>query len=431
MNIWTHKTDLVVTCGRGLLEPTMKEFRGFGSKPFNESETVFCVRGSMKDAMRFNLWSRCAHRILYPVLSNAYARNLDELYFAILALPWEDWIDPEKFLTINSISFNETCRDTRMPTLRTKDAIVDRLRSKLGRRPDTGNDYEGAAVYTYWNETTLHCFIDTTGEPLSRRGYHHEPWLAPMQETLAAAAIMATPYSADVPLVVPMCGSGTPAIEAALIAKNRAPGGFRNHFAFMSLMGYGDIDDWARVRKGLDRGWYQAEKDFTVRQVSASAPTLRTLTPCAVWNLMNTAARQNERPENAPVAPIIATDIAQGAIEATRKNARTAGVTELLQTQVCDFAATEIPPPPGVLFMNPEYGERLGDMDTLPETYIRIGEFLKTCCRGYHIYVLSGNTTLSVNLGLKAERVLPCNNGPIECKLLEFRIYPDRQPLQG
>jgi len=423
MNIWKDKTDLVVTCGIGLLEPTMKEFRGFGFKPFNESETVFCVRGTMKDAMFFNLWSRCAHRILYPVLSNAYARDLEGLYFQINNLPWEEWLDPEKFLTVNSLAHNETCWDSRMPTLKTKDAIVDRLRSVLKRRPDTGNENEGAAVFTYWNETTLHCFIDTTGMPLPRRGYHLEPWLAPMQETLAAATIMATQYSADIPLVVPMCGSGTPAIEAALIALNRAPGSFREHFSFMSLLGYGDIDDWARVRKGIERGWYQAESDFTVTQIVPTAPPVRDLTPCAVWHLMTSAARQNERPADAPVAPIIATDIAPGAIEATRKNARAAGVTEFLQTYTCDFAATELPPPPAVLFMNPEYGERLGDVGELPETYARIGEFLKAHCRGYHIYILSGNTSLSANLGLKAERVLPCHNGGIECKLLEFKIY--------
>jgi putative N6-adenine-specific DNA methylase len=310
-----------------------------------------------------------------------------------------------------------------MPTLKTKDAIVDRLRDAFGRRPDAGGGYEGAAVYTYWNETTLHCFLDTTGEPLSRRGYRHEPWLAPMQETLAAAALMATPYAPEIPLVVPMCGSGTPAIEAALIAKNRAPGSFRDHFTFMALNGYGDLDDWARVRKGLDRGWYQAEKDFTVTQTDPAAPRLHALTPSVVWNLMLTAARRDERPADLPVAPIIATDIAQGAIEATRKNARFAGVTELLQTHVCDFADTPLPPAPAVLFVNPEYGERLGDMEELPATYARIGEFLKTRCQGYRIFILTGNTFLSSHRGLKASRVLPGRNGPIECKILEFEIF--------
>ncbi|MCL1888806.1 MAG: hypothetical protein FWF96_08060, partial [Kiritimatiellaeota bacterium] len=353
MDIWTQQTDLVVTCGRDLLQPTMKELRGLGCKPYNESEVVFCVRGDMREAMRINLWSRCAHRVLYPVLNNAFARDLDEVYYAINNLPWELWLDPEQFLTVESIAFNDTCRDTRLPTLKTKDAIVDRLRTRLGRRPDTGNSNEGAAVYTYWNDTTLHCFIDTTGEPLSRRGYRREPWLAPMQETLAAAAVMATPYSHGMPLVMPMCGSGTLAIEAALLAKNRAPGALRNHFAFMSLVGFGDVDDWARVRKGLDRGWYRAEDDFTVTQIVPTAPPLHALKPSVAWNLMLADARRRERPD-AGIAPIIATDIAPGAIEATRKNARAAGVTELLQTHVCDFADTPLPDAPAVIFMNPE-----------------------------------------------------------------------------
>ena len=423
MDIWTKPADLVITCGRDLLQPTVKEFRAMGHRTYNESETVFCVRGTMRDAMRFNLWSRCAHRVLYPVLSNAFARDLDELYFAVRGVPWENWLDPEKFLTVNSIAHNDTCRDTRMPTLKTKDAIVDRLREAFGRRPDAGGGYEGAAVFTYWNDTTLHCFIDTTGEPLSRRGYRHEPWLAPMQETLAAAALLATPHNANTPLVVPMCGSGTPAIEAALIAKNRAPGSFREHFCFMALNGYGDVDDWARVRKGLDRGWYQSEQDFTVTQLDSSAPALLKQTPCVAWQLMLADARRRELPDDAPIAPIIATDIAPDAIACTRKNARFAGVTELLQTHVCDFAEPPLPEPPAVLFINPEYGERLGDLGELPETYARIGEFFKQRCRGYNIYVLTGNTHLSAHLGLKAARVLPCHNGPIECKLLEFEIY--------
>ncbi len=433
MDIWTQETDLVITCGRDLLQPTIKEMRAMGYRPYNEGETVFCVRGSMKDAMRINLWSRCAHRVLYPVLMNGYARNLDEMYFKILDVPWEEWLDPEQFLTVNSIAFNDTCRDTRMPTLKTKDAIVDRLRQRLGRRPDAGNSYEGAAIFVYWNDTTLHCFLDTTGEPLSRRGYRHIPWRAPMQETLAAAMLMATPFSYDMPLVVPMCGSGTPAIEAALIAKNRAPGSFRDHFAFMSLTGYGDLDDWARVRKGLDRGWYRVESNFTVVQADPSAPPLHSFTPSALWNLMTADARQQERTADLGIAPIIASDIAPKAIDATRENARVAGVTELIQTHVCDFASTPLPPAPAVLFMNPEYGARLGDLDALPATYARIGEFLKTQCRGYHIYILTGNPRLSANMGLKADRVLPCHNGPIECKLLEFHIYdneetPDASP---
>ncbi|MCL1888808.1 MAG: hypothetical protein FWF96_08070, partial [Kiritimatiellaeota bacterium] len=185
----------------------------------------------------------------------------------------------------------------------------------------------------------------------------------------------------------------------------------------------GDVDDWARVRKGIERGWYRVEKDLSIALETASAPPVRSLSPCAFWNLLATDARRRERPADAPVAPIIATDIAQGAIEATRKNARSAGVTELLQTQVCDFAETEIPPPPGVLFINPEYGERLGDPAELPETYARVGAFFKERCRGYNIYVLTGNTFLSSHLGLKAARVLPCHNGPLDCKLLEFEIY--------
>lgn len=423
MDIWTQEVDLVVTCGRGLLMPTMQEVSKLGYKPYNEGETVFCVRGTMKDAMYLNLWSRCAHRILFPVLLNGFARNLDDLYYALLRLPWENWLDPEQYLTVNSAAWNDTCRDTRMPTLKTKDAVVDRLRQRLGRRPDAGAETHGAAIFTYWNDTTLHCFLDTTGEPLSRRGYRMKPWRAPMQETLAAAMLIAARYDGHTPLVVPMCGSGTPVIEAALIAKNRAPGSFRHHFAFMALAGYGDLDDAARLRKGIDRGWYRVEQDYTLTQVAPSAPPIHAVKPSATWSLITAGARANELPDDFAFPPIIASDIAPEAIDTTRDNARAAGVTPLIQTHVCDFALTPLPAPPATLFMNPEYGQRLGSMDTLPATYQRIGDFLKTRCQGYTVFILSGDTRLSTQIPLKATRVLPCHNGPIDCTLLEFDIY--------
>jgi putative N6-adenine-specific DNA methylase len=181
-----------------------------------------------------------------------------------------------------------------------------------------------------------------------------------------------------------MCGSGTPAIEAALIARNRAPGSFRPHFAFMAI------------------------KDYAAAAGDA-------------WKKLTTAARQGERTEGLP--PIVATDLAPQAVATARENARAAGVAASILFDACDFAATHLPPPPGMLFMNPEYGERLGNVAELEPVYERIGRFLRERCGGYRAFILAGNKKLSLRMGLKSSRRLPFMNGPIDCRLLEFEIY--------
>jgi 23S rRNA G2445 N2-methylase RlmL len=382
MPAWTEPATIVISCARGLAPYTVLELQRLGYTVDESGETSLSVRGSLTDAMRLNLWLRTAHRVLWPV-AMARARTLDDLYTAVAGVPWEHWLDPDGYFTVGTAVWNPDVRDTRMPALKTKDAIADRLRRVCGRRPDSGGDFGGAAVFIYWHENDLRVYLDTTGEPLSRRGYRLHPWVAPMQETLAAACILATDWNAATPLVVPMCGSGTPAIEAALIARNRAPGTFRKHFAFMSL------------------------KDYTASQ--------------DVWHTLVAEAKQGERTEGLPV--IVATDIAPQAVDTARTNARAAGVAASILFNTCDFADTHIPPPPGVLFMNPEYGERLGSVAELEPVYERIGRFLRERCGGYRAFILAGNKKLSLRMGLKSTRRLPFMNGPIDCRLLEFEVY--------
>lgn len=387
---WTQPSPIVVSCARGLTPYAAQEAARLGYAVGETSDTTLTVRGSLRDAMRLNLWLRSAHRVLWP-LARAQARNLDDLYTAVHAIPWEEWIDPAGYFTVNSAVWNDTIRDTRMPALRTKDAIADRIREQCGRRPDAGSEFLGAAVFVYWNNQDARIYLDTSGEPLSKRGYRKRPGPAPMQETLAAACILATGWDGATPFVAPMCGSGTPAIEAALIARRRAPGLLRPRFTFMGIRGF-----------------------------DARNPDLAG-TPRQAWMALRSEARADERADGMP--PIVATDIDPDALACSKQNAADAGVAADIVFDACDFARTPVPPPPGVVFLNPEYGARMGNAAELESLYFRIGDFFKQRCQGYQGYVFTGNLELSRKIGLRSARRLIFFNGPIECRLVGFDLY--------
>lgn len=203
-----------------------------------------------------------------------------------------------------------------------------------------------------------------------------------MLEALAAATLLATRWDRRSPLVNPMCGSGTLAIEAALIATNRAPGLLRNNYAFKHVIGY-------------DSSLYENEMQRT-REAVRELPELK----------------------------IYASDISPDAINVTRINAAMAGVEQYLDLYLGDFALTPVPElAGGIVIFNPEYGERLGEESALQETYKRIGDFLKQRCKGYTGYIFTGNLELAKKIGLKASRRIEFFNGKIDCRLLEYELY--------
>lgn len=425
MNIWKDIYPLIVSCARGLAPLTAAELMRLGYEIVDSTENTVVVRGGMRDMMTLNLQLRTAHRVLVPLLRTTCG-NLRYLYNDVYSIDWENLIDADGYFMVNSVVRNETVRDTRMPSLTTKDAIADRIRDKCGGRPDSGRESYGAAVFVYWMNDELIVYLDTTGEPLSKRGYRKIPGAAPMQETLAAGCVLATGWDAASPFVVPMCGSGTPAIEAALYALNRAPGSFKSHFGFMAIKGY--------------RQMIPGEKAGTSVRPRFGA------TPEQIWKDKVAVAREQERRVGLP--PIIATDISEDAVETAHLNAIAAGVSEYITFGTCDFAATRLPPPPGVIFMNPPYGERMAaggvaaepplDIaeddaaapaaeqspgEPLDALYSRIGDFLKQKGAGYTGCVFTGNMELSRRVGLRSSRRITFYNGPIECRLVVFDLY--------
>ncbi len=344
------------------------------------------LRGTALDALRLNLWLRTAHRVLIP-LGAFEAKNLDHLYAHASKIPWEEWIDPDGYFTTHGSIRNDTIRDSRVAAMRLKDAIVDRIRNACGRRPDAGKEDKGASVFLYWHERDLRIFIDTSGSALSRRGYRLLPGKAPMQEALAAAVVMATGWNPDTPFVAPMVGSGTPAIEAAMIAKRRAPGLTRAHFAFMSLAGY---------RRPMADG----------------------ATPEAFWKAECDKAVRDERPSN-EMPRIVATDISREAIRTARANAKAAKMEQYISFGVCDFADTELPPQPGAIFMNPEYGERMGEKDALAPLYKRIGRWYASHPE-WNGCLFTSSPRLARATELEPRFLRPFFNGTLDCRLLSF-----------
>ena len=406
MNLWLNKNyPIIISCAKELSRWTEIEVLELGYHPIEVTENTVVVRGDMRDVMKLNLQLRTAHRVLVPLLRTE-CRNIKDLYQAANSIDWENLIEADGYFSVSSIVHNYTIRDTRLPSLYTKDAIVDRMREKCQRRPDSGGENKGAAVFVYWERNEVVIYLDTSGEPLSKRGYRKIPGSAPMQETLAAACIMALRWDKKTPFVSPMCGSGTPAIEATMMAMNRAPGSLKGHFAFQSVKGYN------RIIPG------ETAPTIAPRQHAGA-------TPEQIWREMILEAKKAEVTEGLP--KIIATDISPEAVENAHTNAIAAGVAPYIEFKDCDFGDTPIPPTSdsntfkGVVFFNPEYGIRLGTFEELAPIYERIGTFMNEKCRGYNGGLITGNPDLARMVNLYYKTRVPFFNGPIDCRLF---IYP-------
>ena len=419
MRLWTDSSyPIVLSCANCLAPWVKREVCELGYKIIDEADNIVVVKGAMRDVLRLNLRLRTAHRVLVPLL-RARCRHRREWYMLVASIDWENLIETESYFSVFSVVNNDTIRDTRLPSLVTKDAIVDRIRDRCGSRPDSGSDYDrGAAVFLHWERDRMIIYLDTSGAPLCKRGYRKIPGSAPMQETLAAACIDALHWDRKTPFISPMCGSGTPAIEAALAAMNRAPGSLRAHFGFMSIKGYKLMIEGEKAPRIAPRQRFGA-------------------TPEQIWKEMLLEAQEQEKTEGLP--PIIATDISPEAIENAKTNAYIAGVSKYIQFKACDFGDTPIPPSQtsepfvsfsitgkegykarGCVFFNPEYGIRLGDPAELAPIYERIGTFMNEKCPGYTGGVLTGSPELSKMINLFYVTRIPFYNGPIDCRLFVF-----------
>ena len=347
LNLFSLTSRIIITCSNRLSPWLQKEVEELGFKTVRIFKTGVELQGSMQDCIKLNLNLRCASQVLFSI-KEFRALNADDLYKVLADMPWEAMIPAEEYFSISSNVSNETITNNLFANVKVKDAIADRFREKTGVRPNSGSELNGAVVHLYWKDELAEIFIDTSGETLSKHGYRKIPGKAPMLESLAAATLLASTWNRQSAFINPMCGSGTIAIEAAMMATNRRPGLYRSNYSFMHVLGYEQV-------------FYDNEYKILEQQVTEAPKGLR----------------------------IIASDISEDAVNITKINAGIAGVEDLIELQVCDFDEATVPEEdPGAVYFNPEYGDRLGVEDELQATYKRIGDFLRKSVKDIQVIFL-------------------------------------------
>jgi len=358
-----------------------KEFRSYGWTPHSVFDTGLLWEGSLEDTIELNLRLRTASSVFYQ-LAEFEADHPDHVYEQVRRYPWEEILNPGGYFSVSTQVFHETVNNSMFVSLRVKDGIVDRFRQIRGRRPNSGSSREGAVIHLYWKGKRAFLYIDSSGHSLARHGYRKIPGRAPMLEALAAATILTSRWDGATAFVNPMCGSGTLAIEAALIASRTAPGLFRDEYGFQHILGY-------------DPSFYHEMKIRLESEIIEPTEKL-----------------------------IYASDILAPSVEQARRNARAAGVESMIDFQVHDFRDQKIPDSsPGVLFFNPEYGQRLGEEEVLKPIYAAIGDFMKNHAPGYWGYVFTANVNLAKSIGLRPQRRIPFFHAKLEARLLEYSLY--------
>ena len=379
-DLFTTSSRIIITCSKRIAPYLEQEVIELGYTPVRTFVTGVELSGTVNDCIRLNLNLRCASQVLYS-LKEFRCNGPDDLYNALVRYPWENLLTSDGYFSVSSNATHFTINNEMFVNVKVKDAIADRMRRETTRRPDSGPELDRAVFQLYWRDESAEIFLDTSGETLAKHGYRKIPGKAPMMESLAAATVLATKWNRESPFVNPMCGSATVAIEAVMIATNRRPGLFRQNYSFMHVKGYEPA--------------YYTEQLQKLKDQILEIPALK----------------------------IVATDISEDAINISKVNAGLAGVEHLIEFGVCDFEETKLPDLPGVIYFNPEYGDRLGEATELEATYARIGDFLKKKCQGYLGYIFTGNLDLARKIGLKASRRIEFYTSTIDCRLLEYELY--------
>lgn len=382
-----QKNEILITCPKEIPQYLEAEIKALGFPVLYTRKAAVATEGTLEDCMFLNMHIRTGHRVLY-LLEKTRVQNGDVLYKQAKKIKWEDIIPGNGYFSVSASVLNTTIKDTRFASYKLKDAIVDRMREATGKRPDSGPDETQTVIFLYWKENDCSIYIDTSGEPLTKRGYRKNPLKAPMQETLAAATLMAAGFDGTVNFANPMCGSGTLLIEAAMMATNTPSGAFRTNFGFMHLVGFN--------QKAFDKISVEAANNIKKCDVKISG-----------------------------------SDISRDAVQASQANIRNAGFSDIIHVQRCDFRDSHIPKGGQfILMVNPEYGMRLGDEKKLETVYRDLGDFFKNKCQGGKCFIFTGNLSLAKKVGLRADKRHIFWNSNIECRLLEYTVYEGSKKYQ-
>lgn len=426
-----RRSKLVINCQPGISPILKQEVEELGYKPLSVDNTGVTIEGGWDEVMNLNYNLRTASRVLWMIRSFE-AKNPDQLYKEAKKTPWNKLIPENGYISIHSYVKNDYIRDTSFANLKLKDAIVDQIAENEGRRPNSGKEKDRTVIFMFWHESKCMVYFDTSGETIAKHGYRKMPFKAPMIESLAAACLRSSNWhkaKKDAVFINPMCGSGTLAIEAALMLKGDTPGLLRDNYGFMHIRDF-DRSKWNEISgkksvqtkiaeplrdtksdSGLGSGRIKYRRVSEVRREEAAELNRPETTSPKQENVSNNKKR------------IIASDINPLAIKAARYNAQMAGVEDMIEFETKPFEHTTVPQGNGIVMLNPEYGERLGEQGALKETYKEIGDFFKQKCKGKIGYIFTGNSGLAKKIGLRTKSKTPFFNARIECRLLEYELY--------
>jgi len=365
-------------CPRGLAPALAEELAGLGAQEVKAAEAGVGFSGPFDLVYAANLHSRIASRILWRVARFAYATE-EDIYRNAREVRWRDWFTAERTFKVETNAHRSPVKSLDFVTLRVKDAIADHFRDAFGKRPSVAARDPDLRVHAFLDAKECTLYLDTTGEPLFKRGRRDHVGEAPLKKNLAAGILRLAGWHPGVPLLDPMCGAGTFLSEAAEMWLERAPGRSRD-FAFRNLVRFNP----------------------------------------ATWERTRSEAARREKPLE-PL-PIHGSDLYGRSLDNARMNLRDAGLEEAVSLKQVNLLELSPPAPTGMIVTNPPYGVRLGEKEQLAAFYPKLGDALKQRFAGWTAYILSGDADLAKLIRLHASRKTVLFNGALECRLYEYRM---------
>ncbi len=381
--------EYFAACTLGLEDVLASEIKQLGASTIRSVRGGVHFNGDLALGYSANLWLRTAIRI-QETLVRGNAGSRDELYELAADLDWARFMGLDQTLAVDASVRDAFSTDSRFAALIVKDAIVDQFRKRVGSRPSVDRKVPDLPIKLHLKGQEATLYRDLSGASMHKRGYRPIQVKSPLNESIAAGLLLLSDWDRQGPLLDPMCGSGTIAIEAAMLAGDRAPG-LNRLFAF---------ELWPDFDEGI---WQDLRKD----------------------------AERRAQAGTAAIPPIEAADRHGGALSLARRAAETAGVGRHVHFTQSEVRRLEPAAQPDAVYVNPPWGDRLGEEDDLVASWRDLGSFLRTRCGGAKAFVLSGNPELTRHLGMRADRKWPVHNGPIDCRLLRYEVRSQSEPELG
>ena len=365
-------------CPRGLEAVLQSELARLGASTLEPVDGGVGFRGPFSLCYRVNLESRIASRVLWQIQHAPYSSE-DDVYRAATGLDWQRWFAPERSIRVNVSAVGSPLRSLDFITLRIKDAVCDKFRSQTGRRPSVDTADPDVRIHAFFDERSFTLYLDTSGEPLFKRGMRKASGEAPLRENLAAGILNLSGWQPGMPLLDPMCGGGTLLLEAAEMALRR-PAGAGRSFGFEKLAVFDS----------------------------------------ALWESIRAEAQRAEQPVRA--LELFGSDLYGSQLDLARSNLRAAGLEPAVHLKQANVLELSPSGAPGVLVTNPPYGVRLGEQQDLAAFYPKLGDALKQRFAGWRACIFTADLRLPKLIGLKPARRIPLYNGALECRLYIFEV---------